>query len=571
MFLKSLKIMEGDNEVRVISFRKGLNLIVDETPKAASSSGNNVGKTTAIRAVDFCLGGTAKSLYEDPEFKKGRINKQVHDYVTREDVWFELELETLGGNIHTLKRSAAPRSKRYIDDNPYSAKQYVAELNQLLFSSNRTSPTFRQLIGKFVRADEYQLTRTLRYVHPNTTDEEYGAIHLFLFGFPDLDLLERWREKKYEERIAKKRLDTMRSVVGESSSKSSLEQSLAIIDLRINELEQGLSSYNVEPGVLGEIGELESVRSEVNKLSLELATLDSQVNFCQNTISQLQSSRAEVDANSVREIYEQAAAHLGSLARTFEEALNFHNSMIDNKLKFVQSRLAEIGSEKQGLSNSLTILLGKEQKLLASIGSPDLFGDLRKVHNELERVYQERGKKEAVLEQLNKLTAKVLDVGKDLRSLEEEMREQESVLTANLAIFNKFFSDISYRLYGTRYLLGIDLAPDPEGLKVVSVIKHAIGNPSTGAKKGELSAFDLAYVKYLSARSQAGPRFVFHDRVETIHINQISTLFAIAEEIDGQYIVAVLKERIDKYPAELIKQATILSLSEQDRFFRLKA
>ena len=55
MFLKKLTISSDGKVVREIPFRKGINLIVDNTGKEIT--GNNVGKTTVLKLIDFCLGG----------------------------------------------------------------------------------------------------------------------------------------------------------------------------------------------------------------------------------------------------------------------------------------------------------------------------------------------------------------------------------------------------------------------------------------------------------------------------------------------------------------------------------
>ena len=57
MYLKYLKIENNEGLVRMIDFRLGLNLIVDKTPRNTTDTGNNVGKTTLLRLIDFWLGG----------------------------------------------------------------------------------------------------------------------------------------------------------------------------------------------------------------------------------------------------------------------------------------------------------------------------------------------------------------------------------------------------------------------------------------------------------------------------------------------------------------------------------
>ena len=70
MFLKNLKIENTGHVIRDISFHKGINLIIDETKtEDKRESGNNVGKTTVLRLIDFCLGGKGDNIYKDTEFK----------------------------------------------------------------------------------------------------------------------------------------------------------------------------------------------------------------------------------------------------------------------------------------------------------------------------------------------------------------------------------------------------------------------------------------------------------------------------------------------------------------------
>ena len=77
MFLKSLTISSGLDIIREINFRLGINLIVDETPNTqGKETGNNVGKTTVLMLIDFCLGANINHIYTDPENKKDIYKKR---------------------------------------------------------------------------------------------------------------------------------------------------------------------------------------------------------------------------------------------------------------------------------------------------------------------------------------------------------------------------------------------------------------------------------------------------------------------------------------------------------------
>lgn len=51
------KTKPSEEIIREIIFNeKGLSLIIDDTPKDMRESGNSVGKSTAIKIIDLCLG-----------------------------------------------------------------------------------------------------------------------------------------------------------------------------------------------------------------------------------------------------------------------------------------------------------------------------------------------------------------------------------------------------------------------------------------------------------------------------------------------------------------------------------
>ena len=94
MFLKSLTITHGDGAIiRDIRFHAGLNLIVDETPVVSGKeTGNNVGKTTVLKLIDFCLGAKANEIYSDYENKRNEY-KLVKDFLVDQKVRISLVLK----------------------------------------------------------------------------------------------------------------------------------------------------------------------------------------------------------------------------------------------------------------------------------------------------------------------------------------------------------------------------------------------------------------------------------------------------------------------------------------------
>jgi hypothetical protein len=94
------------------------------------------------------------------------------------------------------------------------------------------------------------------------------------------------------------------------------------------------------------------------------------------------------------------------------------------------------------------------------------------------------------------------------------------------------------------------------------------GNTSTGKKKGQIAAFDLAYIQFATEIVIPHLKFVMHDQIENIHDNQINGILKdVVQQIDCQYIVPVLK---DKLPNNTDwKQHVILSLSQKEKLFKV--
>lgn len=92
MFIKKLVIASPTKVIRDIEFRSGLNLIIDNTPvEDSKSTGNNVGKTTVLKLIDFCLGANANIIYTDTENKKETYDI-VKDFLADEAILITLTL-----------------------------------------------------------------------------------------------------------------------------------------------------------------------------------------------------------------------------------------------------------------------------------------------------------------------------------------------------------------------------------------------------------------------------------------------------------------------------------------------
>lgn len=81
MFIKKLMISTQSEMIRELNFGRGMNLIIDNTPiDNQKLTGNNVGKTTVLKLIYFCLGGEGSEVYTDEENKKA-VYEEVKNYL----------------------------------------------------------------------------------------------------------------------------------------------------------------------------------------------------------------------------------------------------------------------------------------------------------------------------------------------------------------------------------------------------------------------------------------------------------------------------------------------------------
>lgn len=562
MFLKSLTVRSHGQLVREIRFRRGVNLILDSTSGVPTDSGNSVGKTTVLRAVDYCLGGDGARIYRDPEFKDKR-NETVYEFLTTQSVEFELVIEHQGESDVVVTREFGGRA--LINGREYGNDDFKGQLGHLLFGLVGTKPSFRQLIGKFIRIEAYQLSNTVRYLHPTAPANDYDSVFLYLFGFRDQGLLVRRRETLDELKKLKKRSAALRGV-----SKASLGETIAVIERDIEMARQRAETMDVSNILSSDLVELERARRAVAALSLEVANVNMRLRLNQDAVGKLERATSDIDISVLEELYRQASSELPSLTRKFAEVVEFHNKMIAAKVRFISQstrRLQGISTEK---SDELQRFSAQETELLRKVGQTGALSDFRKLYSEIETLVAEKARREAILFELEAASSHVANAQSRLDDINEDIKLYQRDLFRHVRDFNVKFSEYAQRLYGEKFVLSIDLV-DGDGSRLLDIqIGNVSANEGSGKKRVQVTAFDLAFLALMERYGAGTVRFTLHDKIEDVSVNQLRTLFEIADSIDGQYVVAMLSDKLEAFEPAWIESHTVVTLSQGDKFFRLQ-
>ena len=340
MFIKSLSIYNDNGVIREIPFHQGLNLIVDNTPNVTTGTGNNVGKTTVLKLVDFCLGKDASIIYSDPANPKVE-HKDVKDFLINTNVVIELVLTTdFERRDVIIKRNFKKRTKALREINGVNItneEDFIQTLEQAIWGFEKDKPTFRQIISHNIRYSDQSISNVLKTLDPYTSDAEYESLYLFMFGcdFGQGSIRQQTLEKLKADKNFKMRLE-------KSNSKSTYLSLLGLIDARIEELQKQKAQLNINPNFAADMDALNAIKYRINSISSEINTTQLRHDMIIEAQHELESQKTNIDTTQLALIYKQAKALVPELQHTFEELVAYHNQMLDNKVGFIMKSLPHV-------------------------------------------------------------------------------------------------------------------------------------------------------------------------------------------------------------------------------------
>lgn len=566
MFLKSLLISTPTKVVREINFHKGLNLIVDDTPNSETSTGNNVGKTTILKLIDFCLGRDGSVIYKDPENKREEY-KIVKDFLINEKVIITLTLVDDIETPHTeveISRNFLKRKEIIctINGEDVNVGELETKLMHTIFPSlNISKPTFRQIIAHNIRYEDIRLNNTLDILNSFTKTEEYETLYLFLFGC-DYD-----EGRKREELIANiKSEEVYLKRLQRAHTKSAYKVALEDVGREIIKLEDQKSKLNINPQLDKDMSDLTAIKERLNSIGSQRNSLQIRRNIIQESIAGFNDQKFEYDLAQLQLIYQQASSLIPTLQHTFEEMVEYHNRMLANRIVFIESEIPNIEKQILALTKQFEELRLQEVALTEKITTSDTFEELENIILALNKQYTLKGQYSSIIEQIE-------EVEKDLKKYQQELSQIDDGLFAEdfqakvesqLSKFNAIFADISDELYDERYAVKPDVIINRKGQRnyKFSVMET---NLSTGKKQGEISCFDIAYTIFADQENIPCLHFILNDKKELMHDHQLITLADIANRENIQFVASMLK---DKLPEQLQREEYyVVELSESKKLF----
>ena len=568
MYLSKLTISSPGKVIRDIEFHKGLNLIVDETPENTTGTGNNVGKTTVLRLIDYCLGGDVDGIYRNPE-DKHESYALVKDFLIGNNVIVTLilvdDLDTPSKKVVIERDFKTGRSSLIrINGKDVTRKDFVAELESAIFPEVKTeTPSFRQIIAHNIRIDNLRLENTLKTLTMGK-NEEYEALYLFMFGCPNDSAARKTQlaqeldtEKKYKRRMERNR------------SKNEYKAALSVIESDIEKLIERKDNLNINENLQLDINSLNALRAQINKVTSRTSLLSLRRELINETVESFDKQNFGEDVVQLEMIYKQASAYVPKMQRTFKELVDFHNTMLENKKAFVAQELPSIQEEIESLSVELERLKEKETVMAEKVLKSDTYEELEVIIVQLSELSRRKGEFESYISQIESAEKAIKEKCEEMKKIDDGLFTADFAqrLEAQRDKFNKIFSEVSHEIYDEQYIISYEVDTQ-KGKQLYKFHITDVANFSSGKKQGEISCFDIAYTVFADQESIPCLHFILNDKKELVHGNQLNKFAEAVNKYNVQFVCSML---YDKLPPVLRKdEHVVVRLSQDSKLFRIE-
>lgn len=331
-------MLENSPEIKLINdfhFKNHLNLIVDGSIDL--KRGNGVGKTTILRLVDICLGSRDKKfLYTD--YETGIVETSLKNYIEENEISVKLtvvdSLEQTE-NSFSLERGLFDRAGSFINGEKYNQEEYKEELNKIFFNNDLNTPSFRQLIKKFVRIDfKSDNDKFLKFLHNTTSKVEYESIYNYLFELRDNVINQTLLSLKEEL----KKIDNNQIKLKELHNYESIEQlerSMTALMLQNENIQNEINKLVNSEYFIENEEEIKKIRIKYANLNNELDNKSYNLQRIDNILQEAKSEQEDsIDNEMLGKLYNDAEKNISELKKTFDDLVRFNNELNSNKIKY---------------------------------------------------------------------------------------------------------------------------------------------------------------------------------------------------------------------------------------------
>lgn len=245
--------------------------------------------------------------------------------------------------------------------------------------------------------------------------------------------------------------------------------------------------------------------------------------------------------------------------------VDFNNKLRENKISYYTEVNNSLIKKRNNLLSKKEKLLKSNQQFLSLI-QENKIDDYEDLTTELSKINTLITEHNAKITTVKKFQEKIESTQKKIIQIKKELENDSNQYQERMNLFNNFFKKFSAEISSEQAILTYNTNSDKFPLSLQN-----IDGTSTGTRKSLIAAYDLAYQHFAQEINKPIPNIVAHDILENIEGNSLRSIIEIANNTDAQYIVAILKEKLDssRIPKEDQEKLTVIELSDKEKLFKI--
>lgn len=574
------EIRSNNPKFQTIRFNKGFNVILADREKAkkkddSKDTRNGAGKSTLVEIIHFCLGA---SVSKNSPFKVDELR----------DWSFSIVMD-IYGKIFTFTRFIDKSSKIYIEgdvdflelDVKYDKKQNLYYIGVSKFTESMLSvmynldknddrkytPSFRELISYCIRRGIDGYRNAFEFFSKQKVYSVQGCNAYFL-GL-NLDYVSQFQEIKdkvkgisdYKKAAGSGILGNKRLNIGE------LNTEVITLEEECTELKEQLESFKVHPQYAEITKEADGYTEQIHNI-VNLITIKKQL--LGNYEKSVTAEENDLGYSDIEQVYSEAGVVFeNSLKKKLDEVINFHNVIIENRKKYLQSEIKKINSFIKEQENDLAEKSEKRAALLEILSD---HGALEEYTAMQERYTLELQRLKEVRENLS--LVQTIEDSKSRITIENQelllkSRRDYMERMPSLEKAISIFKSNSEVLYAEPGILTVDL--EDTGYKFDVKIKKS---KSQGINYMKVMCYDLMLME-LRQQKQRFPDFLVHDSTifDGVDERQVARSLVLAMdktvECKYQYIClmnsdTVPEKEMSKQDLDRFNRSVVRRISDKD-------
>lgn len=562
--IKTIKLLNDNNEVvKSITFHTGLNVVLadiasDDSKKNDKNSRNGAGKTSLIEIIDFCLGGSIKTL-----------NSSVIENWT-----YALELD-IYNTTYTAYRCVSDSKKIYFLDGDFSKwdikpvkiksdsvsntiySYYMKEddwkdfLGRYLFSldntvSDKYYPKYRSIISYFVRYNEGAFLDPFKYFKTQKAWQAqiYNA-YLLNLNWEYAITMQNLKDEK--DMITKLKNATKNGYFKNyTGTLGELESEKVVLQNKLVKYDNELAEFKVHP-------HYEDIQKEANQLTEQIHNLSETLTVQKSLLEKYETDNLEEkdsDISTIKLIYGEAGLMFpDNVTKSLEEIVEFHSTVIKNRKDYLNDEIKRLTDEIQKNDHYLNAFLDKraeKMKILKTHNAIDEFNKLQNRNGELKAQLSEIEKH---IENIKKMETDLTENKKKMLELLSKAKQDLNEREEQRTIAIKTFAEIADFLYAEKDKIdkiGLSIDFDENGYKYNAFIGK---DKSTGRTAMKVFDYDMTLMKIRSVNNNL-PGFLIHDSdvFDSVDERQVAKALEYADnsakELNTKYICFMNSDRI---------------------------